>query len=213
MAGTWQGLTNQPTFQTSTMFLLSDGRVMVQEDVTRHWHALTPDEHGSYVNGTWSTLADSRDWRLYYASGVLKDGRVVVVGGEYSSAGGDTNRGEIYDPVADTWTPLPLPPWPIVGDAASSILPDGRLMIGALITGECLIYDPASNSWSAAASKAVRSNEESWVLLPDNTMVTAQCFAPYQSEKYIISSNTWKNEGPIPVTLVDPVRTRSGLPC
>jgi hypothetical protein len=33
--------------------------------------------------------------------------------------------------------------------------------------------------------------------------VTPQCFAPYESEKYIISSNYWKNEGSLPVTLVD----------
>src|SRR5437762_1186647 len=85
------------------------------------------------------------------------------------------------------------------------LLTDGRLMIGALTSPLCAIYDPSTNSWSPAASKAVRSNEETWILLPDNTIVTAQCFAPYQSEKYIISSNTWKNEGALPVTVVDPV--------
>ena len=73
--GTWQGLVNQPTFPVSTMILLSDGRVMVQEEATPHWHALTPDAHGSYVNGTWSTLKDMSFWRRYYASGMLKDGR------------------------------------------------------------------------------------------------------------------------------------------
>jgi hypothetical protein len=30
MTGTWQGLVNQPGFATSTMMLLTDGRVMVQ---------------------------------------------------------------------------------------------------------------------------------------------------------------------------------------
>ena len=99
MAGTWQGLVNQPPFHTSTMQLLSDGRVMVQEEATAHWHALTPDSQGSYVNGTWSPLADMAFWRRYYASGMLKDGRVILIGGEQSGAGGDTNLGQIYDPV------------------------------------------------------------------------------------------------------------------
>jgi hypothetical protein len=49
MAGTWQGLVNQPPFHTSTMQLLTDGRVMVQEEATAHWHALTSDNQGSYV--------------------------------------------------------------------------------------------------------------------------------------------------------------------
>ena len=37
-----------------------------------------------------------------------------------------------------------------------------------------------------------------------------KCFAPYQTEKYIISSNSWKNEGSLPVTLVDPVMHEIG---
>jgi hypothetical protein len=204
MAGTWQSLVHQPTFNVSTMILLSDGRVMVQEEATAHWHALSPDATGSYLNGTWSPLADMSTWRRYYASGLLNDGRVVVIGGEQSGAGGDTNRGEIYDPVADTWTPIPSPPgWPIVGDASCCILPDGRLMIGALLTPACIIFDPVTNSWSPAASKAVRSNEETWVLLGDDTILTVQCFPPYRSERYSISSNAWKDEGAIPVDLVD----------
>jgi hypothetical protein len=130
MSGTWQGLTHEPTFNTSTMILLSDGRVMVQEEGTNHWHALTPDPHGSYVDGTWSPLADMSVWRRYYASGMLKDGRIVLIGGEQSGAGGDTNKGEIYDPVSDGWSPMPSPPgWTQVGDAACCVLPSGDLMI------------------------------------------------------------------------------------
>jgi len=211
MAGTWQPLINQPTFNTSTMILLTDGRIMVQEEATQHWHALTPDNHGSYVDGTWSTIADMSFWRRYYASGVLRDGRVIIIGGEQSGDVGDTNKGEIYDPVTDSWSPIPSPPgWPQVGDATCCILPDGRLMIGALLTSQCAIFDPVTDSWSAAASKAVRSNEETWVLLPDNTILTAQCFAPFQSEKYIIATNTWQNEGAVPVPLVDPVMHEIG---
>jgi hypothetical protein len=212
MTGTWQGLTNQPKFNTSTMILLTDGRVMVQEEAQKHWHALTPDSNGNYVTGTWSTLADMSFWRRYYSSGVLKDGRVIVIGGEQSGDVGDTTKGEIYDPVSDTWSPIPSPPgWPTVGDAASCILPDGRLMIGALFPSTaCAIYDPTTNSWTPAANKAVTSNEEGWVLLPNDTIVTTQCWDPYQAEKYIISSNTWKNEGALPVRIVDPVMHEMG---
>jgi hypothetical protein len=193
------------------MILLTDGRVMVQEEAQKHWHALAPDSNGSYVDGTWSTLKDMSFWRRYYASGVLKDGRVIIIGGEQSADVGDTNKGEIYDPVSDTWSPIPLPPgWSTVGDAACSILPDSRIMIGALSSPDCIIYDPATNSWMSAAAKAVRSNEETWVLLPDNTIVTIQCWDPYQTEKYIISSNTWKNEGALPVRIVDPVMHEMG---
>jgi hypothetical protein len=56
MSGTWQKLKNQPPFNTSTMILLTDGRVMVQEEATSHWHALTPDSTGTGV-GIQSSLA------------------------------------------------------------------------------------------------------------------------------------------------------------
>ena len=212
MAGKWDALKNQPTFNTSTMFLLSDGRVMVQEEATAHWHALTPDDTGSYINGTWSDLADMAFWRRYYASGMLKDGRIIIVGGEQDGDTiQDTNKGEIYDPDADSWTSIPTPPgWSQVGDASSCILPDGRLIIGALLDGKCTIYNPASNSWTNAASKTGRANEETWILEPDGTVITVQCWSPFQSEKYIISSDTWQNEGSPAVTLVDPVMNEIG---
>jgi hypothetical protein len=81
MVGTRQGLVNQPTFHTSSMILLSDGIIMMQEEAKPYWHALTPDSNGGYVNGTWSTLADMSFWTRCYASGIPKDGRVIIVGG------------------------------------------------------------------------------------------------------------------------------------
>ena len=48
------------------------------------------------------------------------------------------------------------------------------------------------------------------VLQPDGTILTAQTFSPYQSEKYVISANTWQNEGTPPVSLVDQVMHEIG---
>jgi Kelch motif len=210
MAGTWQSLINQPGFNTSTMILLTDGRVMVQEEGTAHWHALTPDTHGSYVSGSWSSLKDMSVWRRYYASAVLSDGRVLICGGEQTGSGVDFNRGEIYDPVRDTWTSIATPPWTLVGDAASCTLPDGRVLVGALLSGNCLIYDPGTDTWSIAGAQPGRTNEETWILLPDDTIITVQCFTPYRGQKYLISSDSWQDEGAVPVTLVDPVMNEIG---
>jgi hypothetical protein len=76
-------------------------------------------------------------------------------------------------------------------------------MVAALGDGECLFYDPSTNAWSTAATKSSRANEETWVLQPDGTILTAQTFSPYRSEKYIIASNTWQDEGAPPVSIVD----------
>src|SRR5437588_626203 len=58
---TWTTLTNQPGVPVGTPLLLTDGTIMVQQMATSgfatgQWSRLTPDNTGSYVNGTWSTL-------------------------------------------------------------------------------------------------------------------------------------------------------------
>jgi len=97
-----------------------------------------------------------------------------------------------------------------VGDASCCVLPDGRFMIGNINFPWCMIYDPVTNSWAPAASKAIRSNEETWILLPDDTILTVQCFAPFHGEKYLIATDAWKSEGIPPVKLVDPVMHEIG---
>ena len=61
------------------------------------WFRLTPDAHGSYVNGTWTSLAPMHFERANYPSCVLQDGRVFVIGGEGSNNIGG-GQGDIYDP-------------------------------------------------------------------------------------------------------------------
>jgi hypothetical protein len=109
-AASWTLLNNAPPGNSAggLMLLLTDGSVMMQQNFSsQSWVKLTPDATGSYVNGTWSTLAPMNEDRLYFASQVLPDGRVWVMGGEYTGPHLDANWGadaEIYDPVANTWT-------------------------------------------------------------------------------------------------------------
>src|SRR5262245_27889077 len=108
-AGTWRSVNNPPTFGASTMLQLTDGRVLVQNEGGSDWYVWKPDAFGSYQRGTFTRVASTRWTRLYYASGVLADGRVIVAGGEYSDAGSETNRTEVYDPVANRWTEIAAP--------------------------------------------------------------------------------------------------------
>ena len=63
---------------------------------------------------------------------------------------------------------------------------------------------------STTGAQPGRTNEETWILLPDNTIVTVQCFPPYHGVKYVVSSGTWQDEGTLPVTIVDPVMSEVG---
>ena len=96
MASPWKKLNNTPPFSVDTMLLLTDGSIMCHEYETCNWHKLVPDAKGNYVNGTWHAMTPLPanaplpqngpvDAPLYYASAVLKDGRVFVAGGEYNA--------------------------------------------------------------------------------------------------------------------------------
>ncbi len=208
--------------QGGTAFLLTDGTVMVQEfksiDAyylgvplltwpTRRWWKLTPDQFGNYAKGTWSRLADSHLGRAGFASAVLADGRVVVCGGEYSDASGanapdDDNTCEIYDPVANSWSVFASPTipgdpgtvWQAIGDAPSTLLPDGKLLIGSILDRNIAKLDPATLQWTAMNPRptVAASSEDSWVLMPDNTIAGPSCLNAPLNWVYDIANDQWK---------------------
>ncbi|HXP45467.1 MAG TPA: kelch repeat-containing protein [Candidatus Acidoferrales bacterium] len=115
----WQPLTNQaPSGPNGIQIMIqaTDGSVLVQAYDGQTWMKLTPDDRGSYVNGTWTTLASEPIARLYFASQIMPNGRLFVAGGEYSGPGllpNWSNTGEIYDPLDNKWTRIaPYPNQP-----------------------------------------------------------------------------------------------------
>ena len=84
--GSWTQITHNAPGTVSLMLLLPDGTVMAaNSDESSAWYRLIPDIHGSYVNGTWTTLAAMHDTRLYYSSEVLTNGQVFVARGRCST--------------------------------------------------------------------------------------------------------------------------------
>jgi hypothetical protein len=209
--GTWVQLTNQAPNTIDTMLLLSDGTVMAASGepyggaIGNQWYKLTPDTNGSYINGTWSTLATMNDTRLYYASQMLRDGRVLVAGGEYGTGG---NTAEIYDPVANTWTETPPPPagQGFFQDSPSEILPNGDVLVapdGPAVYGGTDIYSVRSNAWFAGPilnNNNYYQAEASWVKLPDNSILTIDPFGT-DSERYIPALNQWLSDATVPVDI------------
>src|SRR5437588_1475096 len=58
--GSWTNVVAAPPNNNGVqqMLLLPDGTVMAQQTgSTSNWYRLTPDIHGSYINGAWTTLA------------------------------------------------------------------------------------------------------------------------------------------------------------
>jgi hypothetical protein len=201
MPGNWVPLTTQPSFNANHMMLLTDGTVLVQELATVNWYKLTPDPSGSYVNGQWTALHVAPNAPTYYASAVLRDGRVFIAGGEdnFGNNGVDIADCEIYDPATNHWTTIASPTgWTQIGDAPSCMLPDGTILIGNIFDTRTAIYDPVANSWAAGPTKHDRSSEETWTLLPDQTVLTAECASHPAAEKYVAAAGTWVNAGSVP---------------
>src|SRR5206468_3049091 len=123
---------------------------------------------GSYVNGAWSALAPMSTGRLYFGSRILQDGRLFVLGGEYSGPNLDQtfiNTGEIYTPLTNTWKSIAPFPRPHFGDDPTALLPDGRILLGHIDSAETYIYNPATNTYAGPFNKLRndKSSEESWV--------------------------------------------------
>jgi hypothetical protein len=215
LTGSWTGLTNLAPDSIGTMMLLSDGTVMAQSAGAaanqNHWFRLTPSSSNSFSDGTWSTLASMSTQRLYYGSNILQDGRVFLVGGEYSGPSlprTDTNTGEIYNPLSNSWSAIQNFPQANFGDDPTEVLPDGRVLGGFETGPQTFIYNPATNSWTAAGTKLRndQSDEEAWVKLPDNTILSYDVWSSIatgtgNAQRYIPSSNTWVDAGTLPALL------------
>ena len=225
--------------------LMTDGGVLIQnagpfgEDAKIF--KLTPDINGSYLNGTWTQLASKPFISEAAAQAVLADGRVIIEGGEYSNYEYDfllTNQGAIYNPVSNSWTSVPPPlffvdlyppratfaPHPI-GDSQSVILPDGTFMLADKMSHQAALLDLKTLTWreTGTSTKADLNDEEGWTLLPDGTVLTADCYTdfhfglvptypanPTNSEIYDPRTGQWTSAGSTIQTLTDPLLSEMG---
>jgi len=225
----WTKATNAPPVSVGAMLLLTDGRVLVHSEPNCNgctgnyssWYTLTPDDTGSYVNGTWTQVASlpGNYAPLFFGSAVLPDGKVVVQGGEYNCPNGNCgggvwqSLGAIYNPAANTWTSTTAPSGSNIGDAESVVLPNGTWMLAeccAIHFGHSSFpvyyyFNESTLSFTNMASSSDGKNdefdEEGWNLLPNNLVLTVDAYTTNtvltgtNSETYNSSSNTWSTAG------------------
>jgi hypothetical protein len=146
-----------------------------------------------------------------FASSVLADGRVLVVGGEYNPPDAPfalTNKGAIYDPVANTWAQVAPPPgWDFIGDSSSILMPNGKFVVGDKLDMRIAELDPATMTWTelGSAGKADFNAEEGWTLLPDGSFLTIDVLDTPNTERYMYTdapgAGQWVGIGPTPHSL------------
>lgn len=209
--GTWTEVTNTPPSAVAHMLMLTDGSVLVNsfffESHTDSWYRLIPDSTGSYINGTWVNAgsAPSGYNPLYFASAILPNGYMVMLGGEYNNGSPVwTTLGAYYDPYNNTWGKAPAPTgWTTIGDASGIVLPNGTFMLANCCTNQQALltkYSPVT--WTATGSgKSDENDEEGWVLLPSGNVLTVDAYvnsynaSGTNSELYTTKSGTWATAG------------------
>jgi hypothetical protein len=208
LAGGWTPVTNKApwTNGADTEVLMTDGTVMVLDYCTSQWYALTPDNTGSYINGTWVKMPtmQSNYGPLYFASAVLPDGKLIVQGGEYNFCNGaETTLGAIFDPFAKTWTAVSPPTgWGQIGDAQSAVLSSGTYMLGNCCTSSQAQLNESSMTWTIVGTgKHDVNSEEGWSLLRNGDLLTADVFSAPASELFNPSTSMWSSAGNVPVNL------------
>jgi hypothetical protein len=228
----WQALNNQPTFLSTSCYgaanplLLTDGTVIIQDGGCSDWWRLTPDNTGSYVNGTWTQIASlpAGYAPLYHSSAVLPDGRLIIEGGEYNLFSAVwTNLGVIYDPLADAWTPVNPPSgWNTIGDAQSVVLPSGVFMQANCCTRGSALLNPHDLTWKDTGfHKFDPNDEEGWNLLPNGLVLAVDAYVPIppfsyhpngtHSELYNPATGDWSSAGSTVVQLWDSAAACGGL--
>jgi len=211
-AQTWQPLKNQPSFPVGAIALLTDGTVLLHEEQDadpQHWYKLTPDNTGSYVNGTIEPIASlpSGYGPFFFASAVLPDGRYIIEGGEYNFGQADwTNMGAIYDPLKNQWTSVNPPSgWGTIGDAPSVVLSQGAYMQSNCCAIQLAVFDAAKFTWTQLnnTGKADGYGEEGWTLLPSGDVLTIDVSKAFNSEIFSPVTKKWTSAGSTIVRLTN----------
>jgi len=131
--------------------------------------------HGLAGTARWALTEPMRADRDKGTATLLKDGRVLVTGGD-SLVHAPLASAELYDPRTGRWVATGSLRYGRAGTAAV-LLPDGRVLVaGGRLSDErgdrtAELYDPRSGRWSPTGpmARAIRRSRTAAVLLRDGT--------------------------------------------
>lgn len=215
-SGVWQLAASMsasmPSSAGGPAVLLSNGQVLNFED------SLQPTVYDPAADA-WSPTGSFATVQFGPTATLLPNGMVLVAGGAPSGGLTALSSTELYDPSTNAWTAGPSMSTGRIQPTAT-LLANGQVLVtGGVDNGQGLggnvftsseIYDPAANSWSAAASMVTGHYGHTAVLLANGTvLITAGWVEPCagcppqptgDTEIYDPTANTWTVVGSLNTT-------------
>jgi len=172
-----------------TATLLADGTVLVVGGMTLGGGvgaSLATAERYDPATDRWTLAGSLGAGRFGHRAVLLPDGRVLVIGGVTTGAGGQessariTDTTAIYDPVNNNWTPGAVLTTARVGHTAT-LLPDGHVLVtgGKLSPSSATteLYDPATERWSPSALMGSAGGQTATLLADSRVLVVGETTA------------------------------------
>lgn len=182
------------------MAMLSDGRVLIAGGTAANDsnNSLPSAEIFDPVTSTFTPTGSMLSSRVAFSMTTLRDGRVLVVGGQVASADGavDIGDAEVYDPASGTFAATDA----MASSRGSNLavrLADGRVLVmevshgGDLAPGRTQIWDPTTGTFTPGTDTPRRAGTAT--LLQDGTVfMTGEWNAIYLADGSIApASGTW----------------------
>jgi hypothetical protein len=212
--------------------VLNDGRVLLCGGTSTAGSVTATCEIFNPATNAFTQAAPMGSARAGHAATTLNDGRVLVTGGTTTFTGtsfppilnGALTTGEVYDPITNVWTPVSNVMAAKRLFHTQTRLQDGRVLCVSGISGAqnviligdvptftatCNIYNPATNSFGAAASIPTARAGHRATLMPNGEVfvsggVYSSLFIPTatnDARKYVAATNTWTSAGVLPASV------------
>ena len=171
------------------------------------------------VAASWSYTGNLNTGRTEVPATLLPSGKVLVVGGGFSSAPNSWDlTAELYDPAAGTWSVTGSAPRSLITDPdcrlgcefgvfnhTATLLPNGKVLVAGGTMGDgsfkiAELYDSATGTWGITDSLITRRESHTATLLPNGKVLIAAGFDyDYNSlnsaELYDPATGTWSSTG------------------
>jgi N-acetylneuraminic acid mutarotase len=202
-SGQWT-LTDEMSRERNAIALavLPDGKVLVAggSGGGSAQYATRSAEIWDSATGHWTATADLNVPREEAATVVLKDGRVLVIGG-IDDTFIPLSSVETYDAASGKWT-LVAPMAVARNNHTATVLQDGRVLVvgGGKLDGPWInsaeVYDPASDTWSSAGTMPKGRSFHTVTLLKDGRVLAVGGKGKLKTaELWDPATNTWTPAG------------------